>query len=133
MHASDYLENKLLDHVLGNTEFDQPTALYMGLYTADSYLEDNTPTAEVDGGGYSRINVTELGGYSEAADGTSKNIEDMEFPTATSDWGTVTHLALLDAATGGNVLIWAPLVSARSVISGDSVRIRANAHTITIS
>ncbi len=133
MHASNYLENKLLDHVLGNTAFAQPSNLYMALYTADSYLEDGTPTAEIDAGGYSRIDVTNLGGYSAAVDGSSKNTADMEFPTATADWGTVTHLALLDAATGGNVLIWAPLVSARQVISGDSVRIRANAHTITIS
>ncbi len=133
MHASDYLENKLLDHVLGNTAYTQPAALYMALYTSDSGLETGTPTDEIDAGGYKRINVTTLGGYTAASGGSSHNEEDMEFPTATADWGTVTHLALMDAVTGGNVLIWAPLVAAREVIAGDSVRLRADSHTITIS
>ena len=45
--ASDYLEDKLLDHVLGNTAFSQPSNIYLALFTADTGLEANSPSAEI--------------------------------------------------------------------------------------
>ena len=38
--ASNYLENAVLDHVLGGTAYTQPTTLYLGLFTNDSYETD---------------------------------------------------------------------------------------------
>ena len=55
--ASDYLENKVLDHVLGNSAFTQPGTLYVGLWTADDGLEAGTQTSEVSGGSYARATM----------------------------------------------------------------------------
>ena len=40
---SDYLENKVLDHVLGTTSYTMPATVYIGLSTA-SFIDDNSGT-----------------------------------------------------------------------------------------
>lgn len=129
-NATNYLENKLLDHVLRGTVYTPPT-LYVALYTSGTGLEENTPTGEVTGGGYARAKVSDFGGYTAASGGSSSNAAHIEFPAATVNWGTITHMALCDAATAGNVLIWAPFDTARDITAGDAVRINANANVIS--
>ena len=53
---SDYLENKILDHVLGTTAYTAPTTVYVGLATA-SFADDNSGT-ELTGNNYSRVSAT---------------------------------------------------------------------------
>ena len=59
---SDYLEDKLLDHVLRGTSYTSPTTVYVGLYTTDPG-DDNSGT-EVSGGSYARqvLSVTTASG-----------------------------------------------------------------------
>lgn len=132
MNASDYLENKILNHLLTGVTFTPPT-LYMALYTSSTGLESNAPTGEVAGGGYARVRVSDFGGYTSASGGVSSNAANIEFPTASSAWGTVTHLALCDAASAGNVLVYSALSTSRDVTAGDAVRVRTGQHTITLS
>lgn len=129
-NASNYLENKLLDHVLRGVTYTPPT-LYVALYTNSTGLEENTPTGEVTGGGYIRVKVADFGGYTAAVGGSSRNAAYIEFPAATVNWGTITHMALCDAATAGNVLVWSQFDTARDILAGDAVRINASAHTVT--
>ncbi len=49
---SDYLELKVLDHVLGTTSYTMPSAVYLGLSTG-SFGDDNSGT-ELTGNNYSR-------------------------------------------------------------------------------
>lgn len=112
MSASDYLENELLDHILGEGSRNYtPTTLYVGLYTASTGLESNAPTSEVTGGGYTRLNVS----FGAASGGTATNNAIAQFPPATTAWGNVTHMAILDAASGGNVIFWSTLNSAKNI------------------
>jgi len=92
---SDYLENKLLDHALGTAAYTMPT-VYVALYTSDP--TDADTGTEVSGGGYARQTVT----FNAASGGSASNAGDITFPQATADWGTITHIGLRDAATGGN-------------------------------
>ena len=43
------------------------------------------------------------------------NSDDITFPAATVAWGTVTHFAVHDAVTGGNLLFHATLDSSQVV------------------
>ncbi len=108
MSASDYLENKILDHVLGVASYTQPT-LYLALYTAAP--TDAGGGTEVAGNGYTRTLVT----FDAAVSGSSDNDIVAQFPTATASWGTVTHFGIFDASTSGNLLFWEALTSSELV------------------
>ena len=114
---SNYLENKLLDHVLRNVSYTSPTTVYVGLYTSDPG-DDNSGT-EVSGGSYARqvLNVT------TATGGIVTSSADVTFPQATGSWGTVSHIGLLDSLTSGNLLMHTPLTTSRLIESGDILKI----------
>lgn len=56
---SDYLEKKLLDHVLGGVAYTPPATVYVGLATeAITDATTGTTVAEPTGGAYARVAVT---------------------------------------------------------------------------
>ena len=126
---STYLENKIIDHMLRNQSFTPPATVYVALFTADNGLEGGTITGEVSGGSYARQSVT----LSAASDGESSNSADITFPTATADWGTVTHVALMDAATAGNVLMHSALDASKTVNNGDTFKINSGDLDVTVT
>lgn len=127
--ASDYLEDKLLDHVLRNTAYTQPSGLWVGLFTATTGLETNTPSAEVSGGAYARKAIS----FGAASGGSASNSGTVTFDAATANWGTVTHVAVMDAASGGNVLFHGAVTSAKTIETGDTFQISAGNLTITLA
>ena len=114
---SDYLENKILDHVLRNVSYTSPTTTYVALFTTDPG-DDNTG-AEISGGSYARqaLSVT------TAAAGIVTSSADIEFPQATANWGTISHIGLLDAVTSGNLLMHTPLTTSKTIETGDIFKI----------
>jgi hypothetical protein len=115
---SNYLENKILDHVIGGGDYTRPATLYFALYTSDP--TDADTGTEVTGGSYARANLTNNATNFPAASGGSKsNAVAITFAAATALWGTVTHFGIRDALTGGNLLYYAPLTDPRTVNSGD--------------
>jgi len=106
---SSYLNDIILNLVLTNTSYTQPTLVYVGLFTSDGGLADNNiPTqTEISGGSYSREAIT----FGPAGSGTISNIGTVTFSTATADWGTITHVGIMDASSAGNVLYWSALDS----------------------
>jgi hypothetical protein len=126
---SDYLENELLDHLLGKGSYAPPT-VYIALSTADpgdSGAGLNEPT----GNGYARVQ-TEASDWNVAAAGSLDNVNLIEFDAATGDWGTVTHFALFDAVSAGNLLAHGALAQAKTVNSGDTARFVAGDLEITL-
>ena len=118
---STYLENQVINHVLRNTAYTSPTTVYVALFTADNGLEGGTITGEVSGGSYARVAVT----FTAPGDGDTSNSAIVTFPTATADWGTVTHAAIMDASTAGNVLIHGALTNSKIVQNGDTFNFNA--------
>jgi len=123
---SNYLENKLLDHVLRNVSYTSPTTVYVGLYTSDP-ADDNSGT-EVSGGSYARqiLSVT------TATDGIVTSSADVTFPQATAQWGTISHIGLLDAVTSGNLLMHTPLTTSRVIEVGDVLKIATGSLTASL-
>jgi hypothetical protein len=114
---SDYLENKLLDHVLRNVSYTSPTTVYMGLYTSDPG-DDNSGT-ECTGGAYARQVVS----VTTASDGIVTSSADVTFPQATDNWGTISHIGLLDDLTSGNLLMHTPLTTSKTIDEGDIFKV----------
>lgn len=123
---SNYLENKLLDHVLRSTSYTSPTTVYVGLYTSDPG-DDNSGT-ECTGGAYARqiLSVT------TATDGIVTSSADVTFPQATDSWGTISHIGLLDAITSGNLLMHTPLTTSRTIEAGDVIKIATGSLTASL-
>jgi hypothetical protein len=124
---TDFMENKIIDHMLRNQSYTPPATVYVALFTTAT-ADDGTGT-EVSGGAYARQAVT----LAAASGGASENSADITFPTATANWGTVTHLALFDALTGGNMLMHSPLDESKTINNGDTFKINAGALDVTMA
>jgi len=124
---SDYLENKVLDHVFGKSSYTAPT-IYVALFTAAP--TDAGGGTEVSGGSYARVE-TEAADWNTASGGATSNANEITFPEATEDWGEVVAFALFDAASGGNMLYWGDLSANKTVNSGDTAKFAAGDLDVT--
>ena len=125
MSFSNYLENKVLDHVFGGVAYTAPATLYVGLFTS-SPGETGSGT-EVSGGSYARQTIAFTVTGSQAS-----NTAAVEFPTATASWGTVTFAAIYDASSGGNLLAYGALTTSKTIDNGDVFRIPAGDFDINL-
>lgn len=123
---SDYLEDKILNHVLRNTAYTSPVAVYAGLLTAAP--SDAGGGTEVSGNNYARTAVT-FGAPSPS--GTSANSVAVNFPTPSGSWGACTHFGIYDASSAGNLLYWAALTQTETPISGNTVSFAIGALVVT--
>ena len=122
---SNYLENKILLHVLDNTSYTSPTTVYLGLHTADP--TDAGTGTEVSGGSYQRQSVAFT-----VTNNAATNDSAIEFPTATGSWGTVAYVGIWDAQTSGNLLFHGQLTNSKTIASGDVFRVPAGDLDVTL-
>jgi hypothetical protein len=115
----DYWENEILDHLFGKGSYTPPT-IYVGLSTADP-ADDASGLAELGGNSYARV-ATAGADWNAASGGEITNANDITFPEATGSWGTITHFALFDAASAGNMLAHGALIVSKSISSGDTIK-----------
>ena len=130
-NATNYLEDAVLDHVLGKgaRDFTSPAALYVGLFTAVADPEAGTVT-EVSGNGYVRSAVT----LNTASGGDATNSGDITWAAATGgSWGTITHLGVYDAATNGNLMLVGSLTASKTVDVGDIFQISDTNLTVSLA
>lgn len=134
--ASNYLENKVLDHVLTATGYTAPTTRYLALFNntstnAAANLEAGTLTDEVSTSGtsYVRKQVS----FASASGGSSATNATVTFDAATASWGSVTHVAVMDNSTGGNVLFWGAVTTAKTIDSGDTFQVTSGNLTISLA
>ena len=130
---STYSSDKILDLTLNQTSWTAPTNIYLGLFTSDAGLADNVEGSqtEVAAADYERVDVTSA--FDAASSGSCANTSEILFDTAESSWGEISHVAVMDALTSGNVLYWGALTASRTVESGDAPRFAVDNFTITIS
>jgi len=122
---TDYLENAIIETMRATNI--TAAAVYVALFTTAT--DDAGGGTEVTGGSYAR----QLAGLSVAAGGASSNAADITFPTATADWGTVTHVALYDAVTVGNMLMHSILDASKTVNDGDIFKINTGDLDVTVA
>ena len=123
---SDYLEDAFLDHFLGTSSTSSPTNVYVALHTADP--TDAGTGTEVSGNGYARQTIS----FDASSSGTASNSSAVEFPAASGgNFGTITHIGLWDASTGGNLLFHSALTTSKTIADGDIFKIAASGIDIT--
>lgn len=119
--ASNYLETMIMDLL---TQGDNKTApsTYVALFTTDP--TDAASGTEVSGNGYARTRVYTDGAtspyWNTPSNGQTDNNGNITFPQATGSWGTVTHFAIFDAVSGGNMLIHGALTAQKTISIGDT-------------
>ena len=123
-NLSNYLENKILDHILGTTSYTMPNPVYLALYTVAP--TDSTAGTEVSGGSYARQTIT----FGAASGGTASNDANVDFSGMPAC--TVVAVAVLDALTSGNILVYGSLTANKSVDAGDILRISTGDLDISI-
>lgn len=111
---SNHAETLLARWLLTADSVTRPTNWYAALYTAAP--SDAGGGTEVSAGGYAREAVA----FTVSGD-TAANATAVEFGPASADWGTITHVAILDAATTGNLIAWAALSASKTVENTDTL------------
>ncbi len=126
MSFADFWEAEVLDHLFDIGAYAAPT-IYVGLSTADP-LDDASGLAEPSDAAYVRIACA---AWTRVA-GLVDNDAAITFTEATESWGTITHVALFDAESGGNMLVSFALDSGVGVSTGETARFPAGELNITL-
>ena len=125
MSKSDYMELKVLD-LVGGVTFTAPATVHIALYTTAVPSDASTGTTpaggavEVTGGSYARVAVTNNAtNFPAASAGSKANGTVITFPVPTAAWGVVVGFAIVDAATGGNILYKGAISPNKTINNGD--------------
>lgn len=137
---SDYTETNIIQTTLRGAAFPVPAAVYVALFTADP-SDANTTANEVTTTAfpaYVRKDAADGGliatGWAAPADGVSSNAKVITFPANNGAAAiTVTHIALYDAATGGNMLYHSALATSKTLQIGDVLSFAIGSLTVTVS
>ena len=144
---SNYLENKLIDHIFRGQAYPIPV-IYVGLYTSAPTAAGGGTEVSTSGTGYGRVKAAAGSsmaltdwkstqgdnGASTGTTGGTSNSALVTFGTPSGSWGQATHFGLFDAPTGGNLLFWAVLTNPKNVNNGDTApSFNVGALTTTLS
>lgn len=113
-----------------------PPFYYVALLTqAPGEQADGTTLKEPDpNAGYARAQLlNDTFSWGQAVDGMVTSTASVLYPVATSDWTPVTHYALCDAQTGGNVYLYGSFTTPRKVTSGDQCRIPSQLLNVSVA
>jgi hypothetical protein len=132
----DGIPAAILNHVLKNT-----TMLFPGdnvyVTCGSSLVVDDEYTFvswnETSGTAYSRKKVSGTSWYGPTS-GSTTNLNDVVFkaPPITGDWDRITHIAIFNASTSGDVLMWGKLYSPIYITNGDGLKFEAGNIDITL-
>ena len=119
MSLTNAFETHTLQYLLTTDSVTRPTSWYIGLFTSDPTDTGSAGTEVSTGTGYARTAVT----FTVTGD-TASNSAAVEFPAASGgNWGTVSHIGVMDASSGGNMIVHSALSVAKAINDGDVFRI----------
>lgn len=102
------------------------TTRFLSLHTTDPA---EAGTGEVSGGAYARQATTFTNTGSNPTTASLSAL--VQYPTATTNWGTITHVGIWSAATGGDLLISAAVTLPKAVDINDVARFQAGSIVVT--
>jgi hypothetical protein len=128
MSLTNAFETSTLKYLLTTDSVTRPTAWYIGLFTSDP-TDTGAAGTEVSGNGYTR----KVAAFTVTGD-TASNSASIEFPAASGgNWGTVGWIGIMDASSGGNMIIHSALTTAKAINDGDVFRIPTGDLDVTAS
>jgi hypothetical protein len=126
MSFSNTFETHVLQYVFTADSVTRPTAWYVGLFTADP-TDTGSGATEITGNNYSRVSAT----FSVSGNAATTSAA-VEFSAATGSWGTISHIGIFDASSGGNLIAHSSLTASKAIASGDVFRIPTGDIDITL-
>lgn len=127
----------LLNHILGNSSYASPgsnvyVALGKSLLADASYTFVSWTEVSTSGTGYARKVTTS---WYAPTSGSTSNLSDVVFatPPLGTGWGSITHIAVYNAISGGNMLFWGKLRAPMYIIAGDGLKFVSGDIDISIS
>lgn len=127
MSFSNTTETHVLNYLLTSTSVTRPTAWYLALFTSNPAEDASGTEVSTSGTAYARQSASFT-----VSGNSASNTSEIEFPTATASFGTVTHAAVFDASTGGNMIAYAALSTSKTIDTGDVMRVPASDFDITL-
>ncbi|MTI61959.1 MAG: hypothetical protein FH762_18610 [Firmicutes bacterium] len=133
-NISNYLEEKILNHIFNGITYNPPPTVYLGLVSdtaTDAELEAGDLTNEITAYSANRKVITFTGATQADGKATVENdtgIDFVDMPVT-----NVKYAIVCDSATGGNILYWCPATNVREVFAGDTYRIPAGGLQLTLN
>jgi len=127
MSLSNTFETHTLQYLFTTTSVTRPTAWYIALFTSNPAEDASGTEVSTSGTAYARQSATFTVSGNEATNSAA-----IEFPTATASYGTVSHIGVFDASTGGNLIAYAALTTSKAIDTGDVLRINSAELDVTL-
>lgn len=126
---SDYTETAICNWLRNNAAMPAIGTRYIALF-------NGSPT-DTGSGGTEVTSLVRVAGrlaitFGTPSNGVITNSADVDFG-ASANATSVTHFAIFDAATSGNMLMWGALSTSKTIDSSDVVLFEAGSVTVTIS
>lgn len=124
--ATNIQAQNLLSRDFGSVVYTPPATWYIGASTT-LINADGTGKTEPSDPSYARVTVSNNTASWEdiPADVGRRNLINLEFPVATTAWGTITYIFFADALTGGTIRYYAELINPKVVGVDDVLRVDA--------
>jgi len=127
MSFSNTFETHVLNYVFTTTSVTRPTAWYLALFTSNPAEDASGTEVTTSGTAYARQSATFT-----VSGNTASNSAAIEFPTATASFGTVSHVGVFDASSGGNLIAYSALDTSKAISTGDVFRVPSGDLDITL-
>jgi len=127
MDFTNYLADKLVNATVRNLSYATPEKVYLALFKTNP--TKNSIGIEVTGDSYTRPNVT----FTVPADGVSQNSAQITYAVATTNWGEVGWVGVMDSKEDGNLLYFTELENAKNILTGDQLKFKLNEITLTLT
>jgi hypothetical protein len=127
MSLSNLFETRVLTWLFTGDAVTRPSAFYIALFTSNPAEDASGTEVSTSGTAYARQSATFTVSGNEATNSAA-----IEFPTATASYGTVSHVGIFDASTGGNLIAYAALTTSKAIDTGDVLRINSAELDVTL-
>lgn len=127
MSFSNTYETHVLNYVFTTTSVTRPTAWYLALFTSNPAEDASGSEVSTSGTAYARQSATFT-----VSGNTASNSAAIEFPTATASYGTVTHVGVYTASSGGDLIAYAALSTSKAIDTGDVFRVPSGDLDVTL-
>ena len=127
MDFTNYLADKLFNATVRNIGYTTPEKVYLALFKTDPTKESTG--IEVTGASYTRPNVV----FEEPVDGVAQNPAQVTYAVATTNWGDVGWVGIMDSKEDGNLLYFTVLENPKNILTGDQLKFKPNEITLTLT
>jgi hypothetical protein len=123
---SNYAEGQVLKWLFTASAITRPSTWFLALFTSDP--GETGSGTEVSGAGYARKAI----GFNGASNPVTGPTAQISFTASGGNWGSVTHWAVYDAVSGGNLLVYGALTTAKTVNDGDTAVAAVDAFSVSL-